>query len=341
MTHSNNAHTAAPSTPPVRYLKSFACAAGGTNIFRFLGAIKELQRRNIKARHLSGASAGCPTSVIYAHDIDADIAVKEMLRLINRRMDMGLLLRSLVYPDFQRWLLSGQTCWTPRESYREFLEVFDIRDWPDHVNLEFMACAVKLPEYTPATPWNLTNYPHRPLHLDRNSGYSMLTSMVMSGSAPGLAVPEVINTAEHGRELVVDGAVWNFIPRLPEPSLVVKAHRITDISVKMPQGIEMFDPMAWTRFMSDSQKLFKTPLDFMYQFLEVKAPLAADRRHVSDEHLVLAFGDEKDGTLKPAGLNTGAEAAIYLRMYESAQEQTAMILDQAEKDNKLAQYLEA
>ena len=326
------------SVHPVRYINCLAIAAGGSNIFRFLGAVKELRKRNLRPRAIHTCSAGGPTGAVIAADIDPDLAVEVMLDLIHRRLDSGLLVHSLVNSDFQRLLLSGGTSWSPRQAYTEFCEALDL-DWPEDIDFELQACAIHAPEWQVLTPWNLANFSPRPVYFNKNSGVSLVDALTMSGTAPGMAVPVVRNDPEHGRELIVDGAVWNFIPRLVGPSIVIKARKLTDLGFYVPKGVDVFNPSAWMRSAEEYRKLFKLPMDFVYQWLEVNMPLAADRRHVGSEHLVLSFGDEQDGTLKPAGLNTGADDSVYRAMYESAQRITAMELDKAEADGTLANYL--
>ncbi len=327
------------SPEPVRYINCLAIAAGGSNIFRFLGAAKELRKRNLRPKRIHTVSAGGPTGAVIAANIDPDRAVELMLDLIHRRLDVSLLVRSLVQgADFQRYMLSGFTGWSPREAYTELCDALGL-DWPEDIELEMMACAIRAPAGVVLTPWNLGNYSPRPLLLTKDNCPNIVDAMTMSGNAPGMAVPMERIDPEFGRELIVDGAVWNFIPRLPGPSVVIKAKKLTDLGFYIPKGMDAFNPMKWMRSAEEYNKLFKMPMDFLYQFLEVYAPLAADRRHVGSEHLVLAFGDEQDGTLKPAGLNTGADDSVYLAMYESAQRDTARMLDAAEADGTISNYL--
>lgn len=367
-------NTGNQSRPPPRHIACLAIAAGGTNFFAFQGFAKEFYRRNLRPTRIRTVSAGGPTGLGIAADQDPDRAVQIMIDLIHRRFDGKLLLKSLVcpewqqwfwngglidliqrpfdaslrlqsllYSDWQRWYLSCGTNWSPREAYIEFCEALGLSQWPQNVEFEVQACAVKVPKEQQVNPWTLGRFPMRPLYFDRNSGVSLVDALTMSGSAPGLAVPEVINSPEHGRELVVDGAVWNYIPRLDRPSIVIKANKITDVGVHIPTGIAAFNPKSWEKFRENSSLLFKYPLDYWYQWLEVYAPVAADRRHVdTQEHLVLAFGDEKEGRKapRPAGLNTGAADSVYLKMYEDAQKLAARVLDEAEANGTLGKYLE-
>ena len=280
------------SAQPVRYINCLGIAAGGSNIFRFLGAIKELRKRNLRPKAIHTVSAGGPTGAVIAADVDPDLAVELMLGLLHRRLDSSLLIHSLVNSDFQRLLLSGGTSWSPRQAYTgsampsdltcpktstsnsglrnprarmassDALESVQLLATPRLLQQEQRCVAGRCPHHER----------HRPRH----------------GSSAGEKRSGTLDV-----ELIVDGAVWNFIPRLVGPSIVIKAKKLTDLGFYVPKGIDVFNPSAWMRSAEEYRKLFKLPMDFVYQWLEVNMPLAADRRHVGQS--ICAFLRRRTG----------------------------------------------
>jgi predicted acylesterase/phospholipase RssA len=148
------------------------------------------------------------------------------------------------------------------------------------------------------------------------------------------------------RTFYVDGAVVNFIPRIPTledgsevPSMVIRAQRITSVGPRMPQGVSAFSPYAWQRWFVSWSNLFTVGLDYTYQDLEVTCPLAPDRREVSAEHLIFEISDKNCPFPRPAGLNTGARPHVYQAMYLWGQEVARKIIDEAEAAGTLKKYM--